>query len=721
VHYVNVALLLCVAAVIGVSILALLPTEYRNNGRGLMLAPALGGLLSGSFTYVLVIIFNGVNVATYTAYLVAFAIGVWLLLFRSSVAKDFFANCHSVSLVALFALLLVAFPFQNHLGPPDVDAQTFGLFAYLIKADRGFPLTQLWPELGFSHYFTATAANAAMVAVFAEVSNASLLDALNYVAFFWVVCTALLGHLLILELFPQAPKWLQILSVLLVFNSAVFWEYGDGSFNRPPATVATLLLVYLAALATSGRQRVVLVLLGLVHGATFYFHYRFFAWNSLFLAIWGLWHIKRWRDVGALVDVGITALTVVALIGPYFINNLIVLGTVNPFSLGEVSTLVQKKHNLSPSFLSSKFLNFHGWITHPLALTGVVLYLHRRSQDQHPLLDLAGAHYLVMFFFCIDSLVVTVLPFTYGFLYSDTAVISTFLVPKLVFLLYVLARAHQFLPCLPLRLRVMATGFVACGLGVWGFVLISRIFESPRTVRLLQQFLIELPYTAGTEYIYAVVALAASTLILAALLFKLRVKHYGHLLLGAFVLALFSNEAANGKLNYSFIGPADRAAFDWIRQYTDPNSTLVLTASTMNLERETERGHAAGVMDDPPIYWGFHWLVVGAERSAVFTRLNLAAFRDLGILRSLSHDDRDYVSLDWAYWNPADSYAQKIMRDNKVTHVYYPPRMSKALDLQTSEPPGMRKIFETPPVNGAREGAVVLEVIRASDGETEHR
>lgn len=720
-HYVNVALLLCIAAVIGVSIVALLPTEYRNNGRGLMLAPALGGLLSGSLTYVLVIIFNGVNVATYTAYLVAFAIGVWLLLFRSSVTKDFFANCHSVSLIALFALLLVAFPFQNHLGPPDVDAQTFGLFAYLIKADRGFPLTQLWPELGFSHYFTATAANAAMVAVFAKVSNASLLDALNYIAFFWVVCSALLGYLLILELFPQAPKWLRIVSVLLVFNSAFFWEYGDGSFNRPPATVATLLLVYLAALATSGRQRVVLVLLGLVHGATFYFHYRFFIWNSLFLAIWALWHVKHWRDGGALVDVGITALTVVALITPYFVCNLVVLGTFNPSSSGEVPALIQNKHNLSPSFLWNKFVNVHGWITHPLALIGVVLYLRRRTQDQHPLLDLAGAHYLVMFFFCIDSLVVTVLPFTYGFLYSQTAVISTFLVPKLIFVLYVLARAHQFLLCLPLRLRVMATGFVASALGVWGFVLMRRILESPRTVRLLQEFLTELPYTAGSEYVYAIGALAASALTLTALLFKLRVKQYGQLLLGTFVLALFSYEAANGRLNYSYVGPADRAAFDWIRQYTDPNDTLVLTASAMNLEREMELGHAAGVMDNPPIYWGFHWLAVGAERSAVFTRLNLAPFRDLGILRSVSHDDRDYVSLDWAYWNPADPHAQKIMRDNKVTHVYYPPRMSKALDLQTSEPPGMNKIFETPPVQGVREGAVVLEVIQARDGETEHR
>jgi hypothetical protein len=215
--------------------------------------------------------------------------------------------------------------------------------------------------------------------------------------------------------------------------------------------------------------------------------------------------------------------------------------------------------------------------------------------------------------------------------------------------------------------------------------------------------------------------LAASALTLTALLFKLRVKQYGQLLLGTFVLALFSYEAANGRLNYSYVGPADRAAFDWIRQYTDPNGTLVLTASAMNLEREMELGHAAGVMDNPPIYWGFHWLAVGAERSAVFTRLNLAPFRDLGILRSVSHDDRDYVSLDWAYWNPADAYAQKIMRDNKVTHVYYPPRMSKALDLQTSEPPGMKKIFETPPVQGVREGAVVLEVIQARDGETEHR
>lgn len=630
--------------------------------RSTLLAPALAATVLGAFihsgqfaTHALLWIPAGLLIAG----LVALS-GYYVWIDRSLIARE---SRLFLSLGAAVSVL-VALPFVLHVAPPDVDSMAFGYFGFLMKSGLGFPRATPWLSEYSSVVILATDANSALAVALSTLTGLDLAAATMTMTCFWLVATMLIGRLIIdLILKGRPTEILACLLLGLVFNRATIWEYGDGSYARVSATAAMFLCFYLCALGPqSGRGKSVLwaLLVGTIHGSVLYFHYRLFIWNTGILGTWLLLDVARHhRDRLAWLRLVLLPATSAILLLP-----MLWILKSNPTLLAQrtVSPMFAAKHEIPWSDLGAMFLRFNGWLLPLISVGGTILAARAKLRVAR----LALIHFAIMAFFCFDALVLKVAPWSYNLLYSQMAIISNFALIKLTLGSIFLVAVQDRVAPLLLGKRERAAAFI---LGVVAIaVLYSGINHEIDNSSPQFQFQFGV---FGTEYWYALVSLVCAALAATTVLLR---KNTAVLYL--LLPLLFANEWQTARFNYPYLAPGDREAFEWLKQNTNAQSTLVLNYSAQDIDEDLETANSklllgnarrAGIAD-----YRTHWLPIFSERASIFHRGNLVSRFAGGSFVPLGPNRPDFAELDRAYFHLGEREACTTVVNAQVTHVYVP-------------------------------------------------
>jgi hypothetical protein len=701
----------------GFALFGFFPEEYRKEHAQefLYISPGLGGLTFGALAYIFLIFNNTLNFSILLVAVALVFVGLWQVrkYYRHAALK------RELKFFITFSLLIIVisgFPFLNHIAPPDVDAMFFSYISFLIKTNRGFPLTNLWPNFNSLKYFVPTAANANIVAMFSGVTNVDLALASLYFAVFWVTATLLIATTLIRRIVPSLASMLVLLCLLFAFNSAFIWEYGDGAYSRVPGTCAVLLIAYLCSKLAEYDSKKSFLLIGVVHAFTLYFHYRLFIWNSVILAVWMIYYVWQSRKSLEALRTLLIPVTSCLFALPLLICNLPVIHKIITTSAVVATEVFNVKHQLSSSDLFHQFLRFQGWILHSLTVIGMLIYFVKsvRKKERNSLLDFAMIYYCVMLFFCFDTLVLSIFPFTYNILYSQMAIISNFSLSKLVFGTYLTSELLKRLESSTIRDRYVIFSVLAICVAIWCLILIRLISDNPWVFKGLKLFLQFLPNTFGTEYVYAIVALACSVVLFGRSFFFIRKEQFALLCVCAWILLLASYEMSNSRFNYPYLTSEDKEAYLWFKSHSNAKTTLILTASTRDISNDREIKNALSVFPhgNRPTHWGLHWLPVVSERASVFSRAQMV-IRINPVFLNIKGRDPEFEDLDWAYWHPENPRSLEILYRNHITHIFFPARFHQRLSSKLETNSHLREVYESQPIEDFRGAtAAIYEVVQ---------
>ncbi len=674
----------------------------------LYLAPGLGGLVFGVFAYYPLLIFNKLHPIVFLIFLGFFVAGV--LTIAKTLRDIEFARLleYLCSVVAL--LLLAGFPFKNHLAPPDVDALYFGQLSYLIKQGLGLPYSAFWPGFDSIQYFSATAANANLVAIFSLVSGIDIALSSLYMSVFWVTAILLVALLFIKKLAKPLSIPLQWLCIFFVFNSAFVWSYGDGSYNRVPALCAQFIIVYLIGKGMDAK-RIPALMIGFLFTTILYFHYRFFLWTSLVLFVWGLfywWQCKRWQ---ALKDVFAIAVVTLIMALPLFVSHFQVLDFILAGHKGDV--LFEQRHALKADFLIKYFMRFQGVVLHPLAFIGVLFFLKRYNYfKDNGLLTISLIFYGVMIFLCIDPLVLFFFPFTYNILYANTAMLSSFSIPKLSFGICAILWFNEIIKNITNKIRIIIIGITSITL-LYLFYKISNIILSFNYYKnAFRNLFVYFPYIQGTELIYSAILFVISFILILKSIRNRKEISFTPLILGALLTIIASYEMSNARFNYSYITEYSKDVYLWAKENIPRENSLILSASVGDLPSEIEYKNAQNTFagKSRPRMYDLLWLPIVSERATVFNNINRMN-RLSKIFCDVSGNKPDFQELDWAFWNIETQRSRDIMINNHITHVYFNARLHNMLQEKIKKVDWLRKSYESFPMELFGVGAAIYEVI----------
>jgi hypothetical protein len=696
-YFLTCAALLIIATVMGFAVLLMLPPACRKEHPEtiLFLAPAAGTTAAAVLGYCTVLAFNDLTIVAYVPPLVLGIIGCGVI-WRNGLSR----NAPQFFLLAISALLIAGFPFRNHLAPPDVDSQLFGLLAALMKSGAGFPRTELWPALGVEHFFSATAGSETLVAMLSSITGIDIARSLILICICWVVATVLAAWPLARTILSERPPALAFVVLPLALNSAYNWEYGDGSYARTAATAVTMLIATLASTRGERAQRVYM-LIGLAHGATLYLHYRLFIWNTAVLAVWMAVELIVARaqlktEVKRLVLIplasAICVLPIVARIVPQ-------LGSYVDVH-GGGAELFRQRHGLPAAFLWQYFVQFNGVAVPLFMLAGcaaALAYAMRRPQmlPWEPV-RFGTAYLATMLFFCVDPLVVLVLPFTHSLLYSQMAVISNFSAAKVIFGTVVVCAAYDLLKHATVKQRLVALG----GLVVAVTALAPEIGR--KLVIYLPAFVAEFPSANGTDVIYSAIALSAASLTIIAGLGLVRSVRFPTVACFGFALIIFSHQMKHTIYIPGFLDRSEREAYLWLRDNTVVADTLVLSPPVLKLhfwatemfDRNASRYFAAG---ERPRIISLNWLPVVAERAAIFSHGTFTMFFS-GMFLTLRGSNPEFERLDWAYWNSDRPEGMAILNRYRISHLYVPAMLARRMGSDLAANPNLELVHKSPVV-----------------------
>jgi hypothetical protein len=713
-YFLTCAALVIIATVMGFAVLVMLPQAYRKEHPEtiLFLAPAAGMTAAAVLCYCTVLAFNGLTIVAYVPPLILGVIGSGII-WRNGLSR----TTPQFILLAILTLLIAGFPFRNHLAPPDVDSQFFGLLAALMKSGAGFPRTELWPALGAEHFFSATAGSETLVAMLSSTSGIDIARSLVLICMCWIVTTVLTAWPLARTILSERPPVLAFVVLPLVLNSAYNNEYGDGSYARTAATAVTMLI---AMLASTKRERAprIYILIGLAHGATFYLHYRLFIWNTAVLAVWmavelfiARAQLKAQIKRLALIPLAsaICVLPIVARIVPQ-------LGSYLDAHTGGAE-LFRQRHGLTAAFLWQHFLQFNGTAVLLFMLAGcaaALAYAIRQPQMLPKEPVRFGAAYLAtMLFFCIDPLVVVVLPFTYNLLYSQSAVSSNFSAAKVIFGTVVVCAAYDLLKHATVKQRLVALGGLVVAVGALAlsglFVAVDRFAPEigRKAVIYLPAFVAEFPNVNRISIIYSAIALSAASLTIIAGFGLVRSIRFPTVVCFGLALIIFSHEMRHTPYVPARLDSSEREAYLWLRDNTVVADTLVLSPPVLELhfwtsemlDRNASRYFAAG---ERPQIFSLDWLTVVAERAAIFSRGTFLMFFT-GTFLTLRGSNPDFESLDWAYWNSDRPEGMAILDRYRISHLYVPATLARRMGRDLVANPNLELVHKSPvmPAEGA--------------------
>ncbi len=568
----------------GLAVLTLWPADHRERlgAWWWALAPAAGLSVVAMLVYAMVLLENGL---TWHAAVVPLMLAVVGVVHAVRLPGRTALSALALTMVGTAITVgITGFPFRNHLVPPGVDAQLFGLLASLLKRNGGFPLTQFHGAWDATYLFAASAGSEAFVAGYSEVTGWPLGVTLVTVAVAWVSAALLAAAVFVRTLIGHRSAWL-VLAVLPFGMSAAFvWEYGDGSYARAAAAAPTMVLLALMA-QVHRPSRASSIVLGVIHAATAFLLYRVFLWNSLAIAVWA--GVLMWRHQSDLkrvvLDVGAAMAACVICLLPML---LAVVARLDLYAgvHGAGTPLFAEKHALTWTQLIRYGEYVHGWLGPSVVVLGCVvaavgMVLTRLRLDGGAIR--AGMAFTVaMAFFANDRLVLTLLPFTTNLLYSQMAIIANWSPTKLLGGVAVACLVND----LAVNGGVMARlGLVAAGGAAWYWlgpeIQVSAVAAWPAFRESWPSM-----DSGGTEFIYswATWGIAAVCGVGALLLSFERRGATWLVLCGLFLVA--ASEFRVARFNYAYLSSDEHEAYVWLREQTPPRGTLVLTASTMELD-----------------------------------------------------------------------------------------------------------------------------------------
>lgn len=587
--------------------------------------------------------------------------------------------------------LITSWPFVLHLAPPDVDAAAYGFYAFLIKSGQVPPIVHPWGVDFSTKFLVPPTGFAYLTALLSEHTGLDLAISLLVLACSGVAMILLLGVWLAraILLHTRAPLWLLWCSFPLVFNRALIWEYGDGSYNRVPATLLMMACAVLVSILHQGNKYRVAFLIGVAGTLIWYFHYRFFIWNASILTVWFL--VRAYSERRLDIKFMIIALSgsILTLV-PYFLLYHDVIPYVMHFN-GK-GALIESKHAMSAQALFSNFLRFQGYIILPLYILGVYFVI-KNWRNASATLHYGVISLLVIGFYSWDSLVIKIFPFTYNFLYSQTAVIFNNSIPKIVLGVYLLSILYEFLndKFKSVNNRLYLANWLwaipAFLLAIVTYQTVSTIIVTPPVLFLYSNLLLSIIF----------ISLAIIFLIQA---WRSRYKSRNRVLkwvLFSLMATYASNEYGGARFNYPYLTPGEREAFEWLKKNTPLEGTLVLTQNLFEIDPKVERENFdTGNKPNRMSYFSFsfYWLSIISERYSVFNR-GVWLDRQLNTTINRSGRDPDLNDLDWAYFHPDTERACQILEKSGVTHVYYEEGARTLLNSKIQSSKCLKLAFES--------------------------
>ncbi|NUW66081.1 hypothetical protein [Vibrio coralliilyticus] len=563
--------------------------------------------------------------------------------------------------------LITSWPFVFHLAPPDVDAAAYGFFAFLIKSGQLPPVISPWgadfstkflvPPTGFGH----------LTALLSEYTGLDLAISLLVLACSCVAMILLLGVWLARDilLYTRAPIWLLWCSFPLIFNRAFIWEYGDGSYNRIPATLLMMACAVLVSILHQGNKYRVAFLIGVAGTLIWYFHYRFFIWNASILTVWFLVRAYSERHL----DIKFMAFALSGLILtliPYSLLYHDVIPSV--ISFDGKGALIDTKHAMSVQALFENFLRFHGHVILPLYILSLY-FVVKNWRNASSTLHYGVISLLVMGFYSWDSLVLTVFPFTYNFLYSQVAILFNNSIPKIVLGVYLLSILYKFIND-KFKFANSRTYLANWLLAILVFLIVIvayqtvlKIFVTPPLLSLYSNLLLSILFIS-------------SALFFVIQAWRNRYEsrdRFVKLVIFSLMATYASNEYSEARFNYPYLTPGQREAFVWLKENTPVEGTLVLTQSLFEIDPQVERENFdTGSKPNRMSYFSFshYWLPLISERYSVFNR-GVWLDRQLNTTIYRSGTDPNLNDLDWAYFHLDTEKACEIIKKFGISHVYF--------------------------------------------------
>lgn len=563
------------------------------------------------------------------------------------------------------ASLIASAPLALHLAPPDVDAAAYGFYSFLIKSGQNMPYINPW---GITHSFKALIPPTGLeylVALFSKITNIDLAKSLIIVACSSVSAVILIGFSISYKLISllSAPLWILFASIPLILNRAYIWEYGDGSFNRVPATVGIFLCAILVSQVSKSKKWQPALLLGFFNGIILYFHYRFFIWNCAILIFWFVYKAIASKKIN-FSNVFLFLITTLLTIAPLLWQRKDIFYQV--LSFHKPGDMIPLKHELSWVSLLDDLLRFQGVGAIFVLCLGLLVAV-RNWKKIDDLIKYGCVSLIMLIFFSIDKLVLFLLPFTYNFLYSQVAIIYNNSIPKIILGIYLFSLLFFALNNSDNTLNKSK---------IFKYIRVIILFSALTffSYELFREFLITPPIffwriTLCVSLAFLIFALLSATLTL----FIKNIKDITKYTLITIIFLYSSNEFRLARFNYPYITPGDREAFLWLRENTSQDVTLVLSQSMHDLNERDEKENFQpnnGQQRSNSFSYSYYWLSAISERYSVFNRGNFLD-RYLHTTIPLSGSDPDLLKLDWAFFNIDKAAACEIMKANKVTHVYF--------------------------------------------------
>jgi hypothetical protein len=705
----GVAVFVLICTLAGFAFLPLMPRAYRTEALNQywFMAPAAGATAMAASTLCAVVVVNGLGIWASLPTVVLLVAGTIAFVrnWRGGLSRGalrFYG-------LAAVVVLLAGLPFRYHIAPPDVDPHLFGLSSMLIKSPFGFPLTDMWPGLGTQYLFVPAVAGDTLPAGLSAIFAIDISVAMVLAAVAWVVVAMLAAVPIADAILGRRPALLSLVALAFVFSSGLIWEYGDGAYARAAAVAPTMLIAALCSISPRLRSAGLFVLIGLIHGMTLYLLYRVFIWNTFILAVWmaieahrGGWQVKEIRRL--LLIPLFSALAIV----PLLIWTYVLVG-IDFFSGREHITLFVTKHTMPVRQLVHDFFRFNGLLMAIVVVLGVFAAraTFRRQDAASDPLRFGFASFAGVFF-CFDGLVLWVFPFTYGFLYSQMAVISNFAVLKLIFGATLLAWGYDWIASGKERATGRVLVVAAAALATAAASLAARAILMDHYDILYGVLDTQLSY-----YRIGVVVALACLLYAAVNVRRERAALFGCL---AVVAIAFSHEMILGRFNEPYLVREERSAYRWLKQNTSATDTIVLSPANNELDRSIRDRNAARFFKpgERPLLHSLGWLPVVSERAAIFNRAVLLLDHS-GLFEKKKGENPDFERLDWAFWNLDDPAALEIIEKYHVTHIYVPPVIQPAVGKTFETNPNLRLVF-TSVLNPAYGGpAQIFEVRPTAD------
>jgi hypothetical protein len=590
----------------------------------------------------------------------------------------------SSTLLILGLTFFITYPFWLYLTPPDADAMMFGYYASLVKSGQyptGFP----WGETFAQIHIIPPVAFANLTALASTFLPYDIAFMLLIITCSFVIASCLTIMKIGDNIYNSQNGWLPLILLFAFLNSTYTYEYGDGSITRTAATAISLLWVYFL-LCKNNSKVPTAVLVGLFHGISFYFHYRFFIWNSIILGAWLIFQALRYRNIDHTKNLFVVPLVSLLAISPFLFSK---TSAAWDFILSGRENLswYEGKHNLKAEQLFNIFSRYQTYVSHIIVILGIIWYTVI-DKKKNSLILFSIFYYCIMVLFFFDKLILSLVPQSYNILYPQMAILSNFSIPKFVMLTYLTSQIYPYLKTLDFstakKKAILSgtTGFII----IVGYFIYSGFSKSPFKLTSLIQINL-------TEYIISFTLLLIATVILLLVVWKKLSFPYFFIS----ILACFAaNEMKTAKFFYPYITEGDREAFIWLKNNTSYDDTLVLSNSYLDIDHNVWTSNFRTIAEKGnPLHYSditSHWLPVISERKSVFNRLNIFD-RLAGASAKLSQEKPELELLDKAYWNPHLESSCEVMRRNKVTHIHYVRQSQIMMKNRIKKSPCISKVF----------------------------